>query len=46
VIESELLTLPHPRAVERSFVLGPWLEIDPDAYLPGVGPVAKLLANL
>lgn len=46
VIKSELLTLPHPRAAERSFVLGPWLEIEPDAYLPGVGPVAELLANL
>ena len=25
------LTLPHPRAAERSFVLVPWLEIEPDA---------------
>lgn len=27
------LTLPHPRAWERAFVLVPWLEVDPDAHL-------------
>jgi 2-amino-4-hydroxy-6-hydroxymethyldihydropteridine diphosphokinase len=37
------LTIPHPRAAERQFVLAPWLEIDPSAVLPGVGPVAELL---
>ncbi|GEP46942.1 2-amino-4-hydroxy-6-hydroxymethyldihydropteridine diphosphokinase [Microbacterium saccharophilum] len=40
------LTLPHPRAAERHFVLEPWLRIDPDAELPGVGRVADLLAAL
>jgi len=34
-----VLTLPHPRAGERDFVLAPWLAIDPDAFLPGVGRV-------
>ena len=29
------LTLPHPRARERAFVLEPWLEVDPDATLSG-----------
>jgi 2-amino-4-hydroxy-6-hydroxymethyldihydropteridine diphosphokinase len=38
------LTLPHPRAHERTFVLVPWLEIDPDAWLPGYGAVADLPA--
>ncbi len=38
------LTLPHPRAHERAFVLAPWLELDPDAVLPGSGPAAQLLA--
>ncbi|WP_029151336.1 2-amino-4-hydroxy-6-hydroxymethyldihydropteridine diphosphokinase [Microbacterium indicum] len=40
------LTLPHPRAHERDFVLAPWLEVDPDAVLPGRGRVADLLAGL
>ncbi len=38
------LTLPHPRAHERAFVLLPWLDVDPDAALPGSGRVADLLA--
>ncbi|MFL9654896.1 2-amino-4-hydroxy-6-hydroxymethyldihydropteridine diphosphokinase [Streptomyces sp. PB17] len=38
------LTLPHPRAHERAFVLAPWLDVDPDAALPGQGTVADLLA--
>jgi len=38
------LTLPHPRAASRAFVLAPWLELDPLAVLPGAGPVAALLA--
>lgn len=40
------LTLPHPRAAEREFVLVPWLSIDPDAELVGAGPVHELLAAL
>jgi 2-amino-4-hydroxy-6-hydroxymethyldihydropteridine diphosphokinase len=40
------LTLPHPRAHERSFVLAPWHDADPGAVLPGYGPVAALLAGL
>lgn len=39
------LTLPHPRAAERAFVLAPWLQVDPDAVLPGRGRVAELLAT-
>jgi len=38
------LTLPHPRAHERAFVLTPWHDADPDAVLPGYGPVADLVA--
>jgi 2-amino-4-hydroxy-6-hydroxymethyldihydropteridine diphosphokinase len=37
------LTLPHPRAHERAFVLAPWLDIDADGVIPGQGPVAVLL---
>lgn len=40
------LTLPHPRAAERDFVLVPWLSVDPDAELPGVGRVDALLDRL
>jgi 2-amino-4-hydroxy-6-hydroxymethyldihydropteridine diphosphokinase len=43
---SEDLTLPHPRAHERTFVLRPWVEVAPDAVLPGHGRVADLLAEL
>jgi len=39
------LTLPHPRAAERDFVLEPWLAVDPDAVLPGSGRVDALLAR-
>ena len=37
------LTLPHPRAHERAFVLAPWHDVEPEAQLPGVGSVAGLL---
>lgn len=40
------LTLPHPRAAEREFVLAPWAEIDPAAELVGAGPVRELLARV
>ncbi|MCH1884090.1 2-amino-4-hydroxy-6-hydroxymethyldihydropteridine diphosphokinase [Agrococcus sp. ARC_14] len=36
------LVLPHPRAHQRQFVLQPWLEVEPDAVLPGQGSVAEL----
>jgi 2-amino-4-hydroxy-6-hydroxymethyldihydropteridine diphosphokinase len=40
------LTLPHPRAHERAFVLLPWATLEPAAELPGRGRVADLLAAL
>jgi 2-amino-4-hydroxy-6-hydroxymethyldihydropteridine diphosphokinase len=45
----EGLTLPHPLAHLRAFVLIPWLDVDPDAELTVVGemrPVARLLDEL
>lgn len=40
------LTLPHPRAHERAFVLVPWLATDPDAAIPGHGRASDLLATV
>jgi dihydroneopterin aldolase/2-amino-4-hydroxy-6-hydroxymethyldihydropteridine diphosphokinase len=42
--DEEDLTLPHPSAHERSFVLVPWSLMAPGAFLPGLGggPVADL----
>lgn len=44
VMETNELTLPHPRAHERAFVLQPWLEIDPDGNIPGKGRIDQILA--
>jgi 2-amino-4-hydroxy-6-hydroxymethyldihydropteridine diphosphokinase len=46
VLDEPGLVLPHPRAHERAFVLQPWLEIEPDAVLPGRGRVRHLAAAL
>ena len=43
VSDDPVLTLPHPRAHERAFVLVPWHDVEPEAQLPGRGPVAELL---
>ncbi|MFE2426718.1 2-amino-4-hydroxy-6-hydroxymethyldihydropteridine diphosphokinase [Streptomyces sp. NPDC059373] len=40
------LTLPHPRAHQRAFVLAPWHDVDPAAELPGLGAVGQLLATV
>ena len=45
VSDDPVLTLPHPRAAERAFVLVPWLEVDPYATLHGT-PVRDLLDAL
>jgi 2-amino-4-hydroxy-6-hydroxymethyldihydropteridine diphosphokinase len=49
VLHEEDLTLPHPYAHQRAFVLVPWLDVDPDATLAVAGErlsVKKLLAGL
>jgi 2-amino-4-hydroxy-6-hydroxymethyldihydropteridine diphosphokinase len=40
------LTLPHPRAHQRAFVLVPWLDVAPGAVLAGRGTVAELVTAL
>jgi 2-amino-4-hydroxy-6-hydroxymethyldihydropteridine diphosphokinase len=37
------LRLPHPRAAGRAFVLRPWLDVEPEAEFPDLGPVAFLV---
>ena len=44
--KSEELTLPHPRAHERKFVLEPWHEIESDAILLTHGKIEELLSKL
>ncbi|OKL46917.1 hypothetical protein BSR28_05700 [Boudabousia liubingyangii] len=39
------LTLPHPRAHQRAFVLVPWLAVDENAQLAGLGPVKDQPGN-
>lgn len=43
LVNDEKLTLPHPRAHERRFVLEPWFEIEPDAVLLTHGRISDLL---
>jgi 2-amino-4-hydroxy-6-hydroxymethyldihydropteridine diphosphokinase len=40
------ILVPHPRAHLRAFVCVPWLDVDPDAVLPGHGRVVDLVAAM
>jgi hypothetical protein len=42
VSDDNVLTLPHPRATQRAFVVVPWLEVEPTAVLAD----GAVLANL
>ena len=46
ISKAEELTLPHPRAHERKFVLDPWHEIEPDAILLTHGKISDLLNSI
>jgi 2-amino-4-hydroxy-6-hydroxymethyldihydropteridine diphosphokinase len=45
-MSNEALTLPHPRAHERAFVLVPWHDADPNGVIPGRGRIADLLEGM
>ena len=46
IVNTEKLTLPHPRAFERCFVLKPWDEIDENAEIIGKGKVNEIMEKL
>ena len=46
IVNTEKLTLPHPRAFERCFVLKPWNEIDENAEIIGKGKVSEIMEKL
>jgi len=45
-LQSERLTVPHPRLHERAFVLQPLAELAPALQIPGRGPVHELLERV
>ena len=46
VVDTVFLKLPPPLAHSREFVLKPWLAIDPEGEIPGIGAVKSLLASI
>ncbi|MGH8621413.1 MAG: 2-amino-4-hydroxy-6-hydroxymethyldihydropteridine diphosphokinase [Burkholderiales bacterium] len=45
-VSEPALTIPHPRMLDRAFVMIPLAEIAPDAVVPGGGCVANLVRNV
>jgi len=44
--ETAELTVPHPRAHERAFVLRPLADVSPDAFIPAHGRIVELLPRV
>jgi len=45
-IDSEAMTVPHPRITERAFVLVPLVELDGELVIPGRGRAADFLPGV
>lgn len=45
-LDGEELLIPHPRMMQRAFVLAPLLELDPAIVIPGIGPAQPWLARI
>ncbi|MBI2993949.1 MAG: 2-amino-4-hydroxy-6-hydroxymethyldihydropteridine diphosphokinase [Gammaproteobacteria bacterium] len=45
-IQDARLIVPHPEIGRRNFVLGPLIEVAPDARIPGMGSARDLLRQL
>jgi len=45
-LDTSELTVPHPRLQHRAFVLVPLAELAPDLVVPGLGPLAALMAGV
>lgn len=43
-LQIETLTLPHPRMLQRAFVLYPLMEIAPECCIPGHGKIGQFIA--
>jgi 2-amino-4-hydroxy-6-hydroxymethyldihydropteridine diphosphokinase len=46
VSDDPVLTIPHPRAHVRGFVLTPWATIDPNCVIPAQGRVIELAQEI
>ena len=47
IFNNNKLVIPHPKIIERSFVLKPWSDIDPNYKLPKINKtISELISNL
>ena len=46
IVNSDVLTLPHPRISQRAFVLYPLFDLSPELEIPGQGVVRLLIENV